>query len=348
MQEAPLFDDSAPLYAPIVPMTPDAELRRLGGRLPRGIYLGSSSWNFPGWRGIVWGNLSSVTGLAERGLTAYAAYPVFRTAGIDRSYYRPLPTATYRQFADEVPDGFRFLVKAPQSVTDSQLRHPGTRRTEANPHYLDLKEAVETFVLPAAEGLGEKLGVLIFEMAQLPRELVRGPANAHRAIDEITSFLSELPQEHNGLKLTYGVEMRTHAIFTRRYIRALRPTGVRPVIGIHPTLPSVMRQINALKYLDAPDVESGPWQLKGDAVVRWSLADGGTFDGLKRDWSPFSALQEPNLVNREAIAWLMDLAHQSGVRGFAVANNKAEGCSPLTMRAIAESIEMLDRQRRIY
>ena len=155
MQEAPLFDDSAPLYAPIVPMTPDAELRRLGERLPREIYLGSSSWNFPGWRGIVWGKLSSVTGLAERGLTAYAAYPVFRTAGIDRSYYRPLPTATYRQFADEVPDGFRFLVKAPQTVTDSQLRHPGTRRTEANPHYLDLKEAVETFVLPAAEGLGE-------------------------------------------------------------------------------------------------------------------------------------------------------------------------------------------------
>ena len=36
MQEAPLFDDSAPLYAPIVPMTPDAELRRLGERLPRG------------------------------------------------------------------------------------------------------------------------------------------------------------------------------------------------------------------------------------------------------------------------------------------------------------------------
>ena len=55
MQEAPLFDDSAPLYAPIVPMTPDAELRRLGERLPREIYLGSSSWNFPGWRGIVWG-----------------------------------------------------------------------------------------------------------------------------------------------------------------------------------------------------------------------------------------------------------------------------------------------------
>ena len=47
MQEAPLFDDSAPLYAPIVPMTPDAELRRLGERLPRGIYLGVPVGIFP-------------------------------------------------------------------------------------------------------------------------------------------------------------------------------------------------------------------------------------------------------------------------------------------------------------
>ena len=327
-------------------MTPDPELRRLGERLPRDIYLGSSSWNFPGWRGIVWGPLSSVTGLAEEGLAAYSAYPVFRTAGIDRAFYRPLPVATYRHFAESVPENFRFLVKAPQAVTDSLIRHPGTRRTEENPHYLNVKEAVEDFVLPVAEGLGEKLGVLVFEMAQLPRERVAGPANAHRAIDEITSFLAELPKEAGGRPLTYGVEMRTHALFTRRYIRFLRPTGARPVVGIHPTLPSVMRQINALRYLDAPDVETGPWKLKGDAIVRWSLADGGTFAGLKQDWAPFSAIQEADIVTREAVAWLMEQAHQSGVRGFAVANNKAEGCSPLTMRAIAESIEALERQKR--
>ena len=327
-------------------MTPDPELRRLGERLPRNIYLGSSSWNFPGWRGIVWGQLSSVTGLAKEGLAAYAAYPVFRTAGIDRAFYRPLPVATYRHFAESVPENFRFLVKAPQAVTDSLIRHPCTRRAEENPRYLNVKEAVEGFVLPVAEGLGEKLGVLVFEMAQLPRERVAGASNAHRAIDEITSFLAELPKEAGGRPLTYGVEMRTHALFTRRYIRSLRPTGARPVVGIHPTLPSVMRQINALRYLDAPDVETGPWRLKGDAIVRWSLADGGTFSGLKQDWAPYSAIQAADIVTREAVAWLMEQAHQSGVRGFAVANNKAEGCSPLTMRAIAESIEAMERDRR--
>lgn len=327
-------------------MTPDRDLRRLGERLPRNVYLGSSSWNFPGWRGLVWGPLSSVSQLAEKGLGAYAAYPIFRTVGIDRSFYRPLTEALYRQFAQAVPDGFRFLVKAPQAVTDSLVRHAGSRRAERNPHYLDLSETLDTFVGPVTSGLGEKLGAMIFEMAPLPRERVLGPARQHLAIDEITTYLSELPASVDGRRVTYGVEMRTHAIFTRRYLRALRPTGVRPVIGIHPSLPSVMRQINALRYLDAPDVESGSWALKGDAIVRWSLAQGGSFAELKRDWAPFARLQQPDLVTREAVAWLMSLAHHSGVRGFAVANNKAEGCSPLTMRAIAESIEAIEMDKR--
>ena len=117
-----LFDDEPPVNAPIAPMAPERDLRLLGERLPAGIYLGSSSWNFPGWRGVVWSQMSSVKGLAEKGLTAYSAYPVFRTAGIDRSYYKPLTEETYRHFAEQVPENFRFLVKAPQSVTDSLVR----------------------------------------------------------------------------------------------------------------------------------------------------------------------------------------------------------------------------------
>ena len=88
-----LFDDEPPVNAPIAPMAPERDLRLLGERLPAGIYLGSSSWNFPGWRGVVWSQMSSVKGLAEKGLTAYSAYPVFRTAGtaptISRSPRRP-------------------------------------------------------------------------------------------------------------------------------------------------------------------------------------------------------------------------------------------------------------------
>lgn len=89
---------------------------------------------------------------------------------------------------------------------------------------------------------------------------------------------------------------------------------------------------------DAPGVDVGPWQAAGDIVIRWSLAAGGTYTGLKRDWAPFNRIQQEDIVAREGIVWLLKLAKASGVRAFVVANNKAEGCAPLTMRAIAESL----------
>ena len=148
------------------------------------------------------------------------------------------------------------------------------------------------------------------------------------------------------MPLSYGVEMRTAQLLTRRYIRLLRPTHARPVVGIHPSLPPVMRQINALRYLDDPENNSGNWRLKGDTVVCWSVAQGGTYAELKREWAPFDRIQSPDIVTREAVAGLMQRAHASGVRGFTVANNKAEGCAPLTMRAVAESICAMEKTAR--
>lgn len=289
-----LFDDEPPVNAPIAPMAPERDLRLLGERLPAGIYLGSSSWNFPGWRGVVWSQMSSVKGLAEKGLTAYSAYPVFRTAGIDRSYYKPLTEETYRHFAEQVPENFRFLVKAPQSVTDSLVRDVRGRGAGVNTHYLDVNETLETFIDPVVKGLGRKLGVLVFELAALPRERILNLRNAHAAIDEIVSFFSRLPRETDGhaLELRRG-NAHLAQLLTRRYIRLLRPTHARPVVGIHPSLPPVMRQINALRYLDDPENNSGNWRLKGDTVVRWSVRRAAPMRNLSASGRPLTGFRVP-------------------------------------------------------
>ena len=88
-----LFDDGPPAEAPIAPQPPDGALRDLAARLPRTMRLGTSTWNFPGWRGIIWSRGSGLTGLAENGLTAYSKNPLLRTVGLDRNFYRALTTA---------------------------------------------------------------------------------------------------------------------------------------------------------------------------------------------------------------------------------------------------------------
>ena len=118
-----LFDDAPPESAPVFPQPADAALKEMMQRLPSSIYLGTSSWNFPGWRGIVWSRGSGLNHLAADGLAAYSASPLFRTVGLDRNSYRPLSASAFAAFARQVPEDFRFLVKAPRDVTDPYLRN---------------------------------------------------------------------------------------------------------------------------------------------------------------------------------------------------------------------------------
>ena len=74
----------------------DESLARLGRLLPRSVHLGTSSWYFPGWRDLVWRGDHSESQLARHGLSAYAQHPLFRCAGIDRTFYQPLTSPNLR------------------------------------------------------------------------------------------------------------------------------------------------------------------------------------------------------------------------------------------------------------
>ena len=90
----------------------------LARRLPEQVRLGTSSWSYPGWHGLVWADELNERRLAKDGLTAYGQHPLLRTVSIDRSFYQPLSVGQYTHYASQVPDGFRFIVKAPASVRD--------------------------------------------------------------------------------------------------------------------------------------------------------------------------------------------------------------------------------------
>src|SRR3954467_380429 len=69
---------------------PSAEHVSLAAALPGEVRLGTMSWSFPGWRGLVYGADVPAGSLAPSGLTAYAKHPLLAAVEIDRSYYEPL------------------------------------------------------------------------------------------------------------------------------------------------------------------------------------------------------------------------------------------------------------------
>jgi uncharacterized protein YecE (DUF72 family) len=93
---------------------------------------------------------------------------------INSSFYRPHARATYERWASRVPDGFRFSVKVPKTITHDQ------RLSSVRPQ-------LEQF-LGEVGGLGDKLGVLLL---QLPGSFEFSRPRANR-------FLGMLRRRHAG------------------------------------------------------------------------------------------------------------------------------------------------------
>ncbi|VVE46373.1 hypothetical protein PPN31114_04443 [Pandoraea pneumonica] len=321
-------------------------LQTLGNTLPGNVRLGTSSWSFPGWKGIVWDDDYSDTKLSRQGLTAYASHPVLRCVGIDRSFYKPMTIVEYQKYAEQVPEHFRFLVKAPSVVTDAVVRGEKGEGLSPNPCFLDARIAEEQFVTPCLTGLGAKAGVLVFQMSPLPADLLRDIPALVQRIEAFFAALPPLPsfpamanvddaadESHVSAGPCYALEIRDGALLTPRLMRALGQLGVRYCIGLHARMPHVERQAAALAMLD----EAGA----GPLVVRWNLNSGHRYEQAKAKYAPFDKIVDPDPTTRDVLAALATHYALAGHPVYVIVNNKAEGSSPLSCLALAERISEL-------
>lgn len=304
------------------------EVRDLARQLPRGLRLGASSWHFPGWRGIVWADALPPADLARSGLPAYAQHPLLAAAGIDRSFQAPLTARQYAFFAAQVPDRFRFVVRAPGTVTGPWHHADDGGRGGPNAQFLDAAHATRQFVDPAIEGLGTAAGALLFQFPPLGRTLTRSP---ERFIARLHDFLERLPRGP-----LYAVEMRDARIITRRFFASLKDAGARYCVGVHPRMPSVAAQAAAMSGF-------GP----GPLLVRWSLRAGYSDEDATARFAPFDRLVDEDAATRESIARLCTATLAAGEECTVIAGNKAEGSAPLTLVKLAQAIVAATRERRL-
>jgi len=316
---APAGSRARPSAAPVLPAAADAETVALARALPAAIRLGTSSWSFPGWTGLVYagraGKPESEQRLARAGLAAYAACPLFRTVSLDRTFYAPLPADAFAAYAAQVPDDFRFVVKAPAAFTDPVLRG-GTGRD--NPSFLDGGAAAAAFVRPAVEGLAGKVGALVFQFPPLGR-VARAP---ERLAARIAAFVAVLPRGP-----CYAIEFRDPQCLLPGGARILADAGAVPCLAVHARMPPVAEQVERLGGLPS-----------GTLVVRWNLHAGMAYDEAKQHYFPFDRLVDEDRESRAALA---DLAAARAARGAEVLitiNNKAEGSAPLSVKALARRI----------
>lgn len=296
-------------------------------KLPPEIRLGTSSWFFPGWRGLVYEGTHPQPALSKKGLAAYGQIPLLRTVSLDRTFYAPITTIEYTRYAQQVPDHFSFVVKAPALVCDAVTRDEQGRGQVPNRHFLDSGIAAREFVVPCLEGLGPKAGPLVFQISPLPRGLVE---EAPLLIERLAAFFSTLPQELGGRRPLYALELRNAELLTPRLMKMLAGVGVRYCVGLHDRMPEVERQEAALRALDG--------DAPGDLVVRWNLHRGFLYQAAKQRYEPFDKLVDEDPETRKVLARMAVKAFKAKRRVWITANNKAEGSAPLSLVKLAEEI----------
>lgn len=311
----------APEREGVAPADFSEELVELGRVLPEDVYLGGSTWSFPGWRGLVYEGKHSESKLSHEGLAAYGQHPLLRCVGVDRTHYTPIAAKDFAEYAAQVPDHFRFVVKAHEACTISRWPDRpryGDQRGQVNPLFLDPAYAADQVVAPFVEGLGLKAGALLFQFA--PQDL----GVPDRFADELRRFLCALPRGP-----VYAVEVRNREILTPAYADALAEARACHCHNVHPRMPDVLTQ-SRLAGTDRPRTPI--------TLVRWLLGPGMTYEQAGRLYAPFNRLVSPDEAARKALTRLAHNALAAGRPFVCTVNNNAEGCAPLSIEGLAQRI----------
>ncbi|MGQ0562587.1 MAG: DUF72 domain-containing protein [Gemmatimonadota bacterium] len=130
------------------------------------LFTGTSGFAYKEWKGSFYPEDMK----ADAMLPYYAAH--FRACEINNSFYRMPAEKTLRQWSEQVPPEFRFVLKASQKIT----------------HFTRLKEEARqplAYFISTARSLGAQLGPILFQL----------PPNLKLDLPRLGHFLDFIPED---------------------------------------------------------------------------------------------------------------------------------------------------------
>lgn len=298
---------------------------RLADLARQGVYIGTSSWKYPGWRGLLYdearyvyrGKISEAR-FERLCLAEYAE--VFKTVGVDAAYYQ-FPTASYLSgLVEQVPADFLFSFKVTDTITLKHfpnLPRFGRLAGQPNEHFLNADCFVTAFLGPC-EAFRAHIGLLMFEFTRLyPADFARG----RDFVEALDRFLGALPRGWR-----YGVEIRNRAFLQPEYFAMLARHGVAHVFNSWEAMPPVSEQLARPDCFPAPDFFG----------ARFLLKPGRRYEEAVKEFSPYREVKEVNPEARSAGAELIrqTVAAEGRRKGFIYVNNRLEGNALATIAAM--------------
>jgi uncharacterized protein YecE (DUF72 family) len=300
---------------------------RLAALARQGVFIGTSSWKYPGWCGMLydaaryeWRGKFAVSRFERNCLAEYAE--VFRTVCVDAAYYA-FPKADYLQgLAGQVPPGFLFGFKVTDEITLRQfpnLARFGERAGKANGNFLNADLFAASFLGPC-EAVRAHVGLLLFEFTRFhAAEYTHG----RDFLADLDGFLRRLPPGW-----PYAVEVRNRNLLRPEYFACLARHNVAHVFNSWEAMPPVSEQ------LAMPGSRTSPTRV----AARFLLKPGRRYEEAVGLFQPYDRVKEQNPDARQAGKTLVAEGQAAGPdrKTFIYVNNRLEGNALETISAILE------------
>ena len=127
------------------------------------LYVGTSGYSYKEWKGSFYPKALP----AKEMLSYYASR--LRAVELNNTFYRMPQPSMIESWKTQVPEGFRFSVKAPQTITHFRRLNNASPQTQ--------------LMLKTVAALEERLGAIIFRL----------PENMKKDLKRLEIFLKELP-----------------------------------------------------------------------------------------------------------------------------------------------------------
>ena len=280
--------------------------------------LGTCSWKYDSWTGLVYSNSKSKNYLSE-----YSNR--FDTVEVDQWFWSLFPRAKavlpkkyiVEEYKKSVPDDFLFTIKVPNSIT---LTHFYITRKEdqlrANPFFLSV-EIFNEFMDTIAP-IKKQIGCLIFQFEYLNKQKMS-------SLSQFQLKFKEFYKKNDKKIPPIGIEIRNPNYLNEKFFSFLKELNIAPVFLEGYYMPPVTEIYKKFKKY-----------INNLAVIRLHGPDRKGIEKIANDnWNKIYINRDMELIS---IVKLIKELQSNEVDLFVNVNNHFEGSAPLTIEKIKKLI----------
>lgn len=267
------------------------------------VKIGSCSWNYPSWQGLVY---SSASPTAVGFLPEYARQ--FTTAEVDSWFYKMPGRREVLDYMAATPPGFSFTVKVTEDISLTHKRNRGSKELLPNPSFLS-RELFAKYL----ENIGPMLpqiDAVMLEFEYLNKDKMRDVSAFMMALD---AFMEGMPES-----LPIAVETRNKNYLCEEYFQFLEARKIIHVFSEKLYMPHVYEVYDRFGS-----------HISGTSVIRLLGGDRAEIEAkTQENWNRIV----DEKADKPKIAEMSQKIFWAGGKLIISINNHYEGSAPLTAR----------------